>query len=31
VGLSAAIAEPVWRTLIEQSIRYEFEKFDSKR
>ena len=31
VGLSAAIAEPVWRTLIEQSIRHEFEKFDSKR
>ncbi len=30
VGLSAAIAEPVWRTLIEQSIRHEFEKFDLK-
>ena len=27
-GLSEAIAEPVWRTLIEQSIRHEFEKFD---
>lgn len=29
-GLSPAIAEPVWRTLIEQSIRHEFEKFDGK-
>jgi isochorismate pyruvate lyase len=29
--VAKAIAEPVWRTLIEQSIRYEFEKFDSKR
>ena len=29
-GLSEAIAEPVWRTLIEQSIRHEFEKFDTK-
>jgi isochorismate pyruvate lyase len=30
-GLSEQIAEPVWRTLIEQSIRHEFEKFDGKR
>ncbi len=30
VGLSPAIAEPVWRTLIEQSIRHEFEKFDRR-
>jgi isochorismate pyruvate lyase len=30
VGLSPAIAEPVWRTLIEQSIRHEFEKFDER-
>jgi len=29
-GLSEQIAEPVWRTLIEQSIRHEFEKFDGK-
>src|ERR1700743_3098191 len=29
-GLSAAIAEPVWRTLIEQSIRHELEAFDRK-
>ncbi len=29
-GLSADIAEPVWRTLIEASIRHEFEKFDQK-
>ena len=27
-GLSADIAEPVWRTLIEASIRHEFEAFD---
>jgi isochorismate pyruvate lyase len=30
LGLSASIAEPVWRTLIEQSIRHEFEKFDER-
>ncbi|MDB5734544.1 MAG: Chorismate mutase [Alphaproteobacteria bacterium] len=30
VGLSPAIAEPVWRTLIEQSIRHEFEAFDRR-
>jgi isochorismate pyruvate lyase len=29
-GLSPAIAEPVWRTLIEASIVYEFEKFDGR-
>ncbi len=29
-GLSPAIAEPVWRTLIEQSIRHEFEAFDHR-
>ncbi|HEY4077678.1 MAG TPA: chorismate mutase [Rhizomicrobium sp.] len=29
-GLSAGIAEPVWRTLIEASITHEFEKFDSR-
>jgi isochorismate pyruvate lyase len=30
-GLSAAIAEPVWRTLIEASIRHEFDAFDKGR
>ena len=30
-GLSADIAEPVWRTLIEASIRHEFEAFDEKK
>jgi isochorismate pyruvate lyase len=29
-GLSAAVAEPVWRTLIEHSIRHELEAFDQK-
>lgn len=29
-GLSAAIAEPVWRTLIEESIRHEFAAFDRR-
>jgi isochorismate pyruvate lyase len=29
-GLSANIAEPVWRTLIEQSIRHELEAFEKK-
>ncbi len=28
-GLSLAIAEPVWRTLIERCIAYEFGVFDS--
>ncbi|MBW8707655.1 MAG: chorismate mutase [Alphaproteobacteria bacterium] len=27
-GLSPDIAEPVWRTLIDASIRHEFEAFD---
>jgi len=30
-GLNAAIAEPVWRVLIERSIAHEFEAFDKKR
>ena len=30
-GLSAEIAEPVWRTLIEASIRHEFDAFDDRR
>src|SRR6478735_3014138 len=29
-GLSAEIAEPVWRTLIEASIRHEFAVFDKR-
>jgi isochorismate pyruvate lyase len=29
-GLSAAIAEPVWRTLIDRCIAHEFEMFDRK-
>ena len=29
-GLSADIAESVWRTLIEASIRHEFEAFDKR-
>lgn len=28
-GLSAAIAEPVWRTLIDRCIAYEFGSFDA--
>ena len=28
-NLSAAIAEPVWRTLIDRCIAYEFEAFDA--
>ena len=31
VGLSAAIAEPVWRTLVECCIRYELEVWDQNR
>ncbi len=27
-GLSSSIAEPVWRTLIDRCIAYEFEAFD---
>jgi len=30
-GLSGSIAEAVWRTLIEQSIRHELEAFDQKK
>lgn len=29
-GLAAEIAEPVWRTLIEASIRHEFDTFDRR-
>ena len=29
-GLSAAIAESVWRVLIERSINHEFDRFDAK-
>ncbi len=28
-GLSPAIAEPVWRTLIDRCIAYEFRSFDA--
>jgi len=30
-GLSAAIAEPVWRTLIDRCIAHEFETWDRTR
>jgi len=30
-GLSGAIAEPVWRTMIEQCIQHEFEVWDEQR
>lgn len=30
-GLSPAIAEPVWRTLIDRCIAHEFEVFDRTR
>jgi len=30
-GLSEAIAEPVWRTLVERCIAHEFEAFDRLR
>lgn len=30
-GLSEAIAEPVWRTLIDRCIAYEFEVWDRLR
>ena len=30
-GLSAGIAEPVWRVLIERCIAHEFEAFDRLR
>ena len=29
-GLSAGIAEPVWRTLIEVSVAHEFDVFDRR-
>jgi isochorismate pyruvate lyase len=29
-GLSPAIAEPVWRTLVDRCIAHEFEMFDAK-
>jgi len=31
LGLSTAIAEPVWRELVRQSIAYEFEVWDRTR
>lgn len=31
VGLSPAIAEPVWRKMIERCIAYEFESFDASK
>lgn len=30
-GLSEAIAEPVWRTLIDRCIAYEFDRWDEIR
>jgi isochorismate pyruvate lyase len=30
-GLSEAIAEPVWRTLIDRCIAYEFDRWDAMR
>ncbi len=30
-GLSEAIAEPVWRTLIDRCIAYEFDAWDRQR
>ena len=30
-GLSPAIAEPVWRTMIDRCIAYEFESYDALR
>jgi len=30
-GLSAQIAEPVWRTMVEQCIAYEFSRWDELR
>ena len=30
-GLSPAIAEPVWRTLVERCIQYELEVWDRTR
>ncbi len=31
VGLSETIAEPVWRTMIDRCIAYEFEAWDRRR
>lgn len=31
VGLSEAIAEPVWRTLVDRSIAYEYRAWDQLR
>lgn len=30
-GLSPAIAEPVWRTMIDRCIAYEFASYDAQR
>ncbi|MFC6197111.1 chorismate mutase [Ponticaulis profundi] len=30
-GLSASIAEPVWRTLIDRSIAYEYASYDARK
>lgn len=30
-GLSESIAEPVWRTLVDRCIAYEFERWDALR
>ena len=30
-GLSEAIAEPVWRTLVDRCIAYEFDRWDELR
>ena len=30
-GLSEAIAEPVWRTLVDRCIAYEFDRWDALR
>lgn len=30
-GLSKAIAEPVWRTLIDRCIAYEFASYDARK
>ncbi|CAN7266200.1 chorismate mutase [Phenylobacterium sp. LjRoot225] len=30
-GLSEAIAEPVWRTLVDRCIAYEFDRWDQTR
>ena len=30
VGLSPSIAEPVWRTMIDRCIAYEFRSYDAR-